>query len=147
MISLEQANIVITATLARARELGLPPIGAAVLDTGGHLKAMQAEDGLSFLRARVCQAKAWGALGLGVDTGKIAERYEAGGSNPGFIDALNVMSGGNVIPLRGGLLILDNNRQLLGAVGVSGALSEEDEECARMGIAALHAQNRAGDAE
>ena len=147
MISLKQANAIIAAALARARELELPPVGAAVLDAGGHLKSMQAEDGLSFLRARVCQAKAWGALGLGVDSGKIAERYEAGGSNPGFIDALNVMSGGNVIPLRGGLLIVDNNQQLLGAVGVSGALSEDDEECARAGIAAMHALSSAADAE
>ena len=115
----------------------LPPIGVAVLDPGGHLKALQAEDGVSFLRVRVCQAKAWGALGLGVDSAKIAERYQSGGSVPGFIDALNAMSNGNVIPLPGGLLIHDVNQQLLGAIGVAGALSEQDEMCARSGIEAL----------
>lgn len=140
MITLQQADTVVRAALAKARELELPPIGAAVLDSGGHLKVFLAEDGLNFLRVKVCHAKAWGALGLGVDTDKIAERYESGGSNPGFIDALNAMSGGNVIPLRGGLLIRDDRRQLIGAVGVSGALPEQDEECARAGRDALEQQ-------
>lgn len=140
MITLQQADTVVRAALAKARELELPPIGAAVLDSGGHLKVFLAEDGLNFLRVKVCHAKAWGALGLGVDTDKIAERYESGGSNPGFIDALNAMSGGNVIPLRGGLLIRDDRRQLIGAVGVSGALPEQDEECARAGRDALKQQ-------
>jgi len=136
-VSLQQSNAIIEAALVRSRELGLPPIGAAVLDAGGHLKAFQAEDGLNFLRVRVCQAKAWGALGLGIGSDKIAERYESGGPNPGFIDALNALSGGNVIPLRGGLLIHDREGALIGAVGVSGALPEQDEDCARAGIEAL----------
>lgn len=136
-ISLQQSNAIIEAALAWARELGLPPIGVAVLDAGGHLKAFQAEDGLNFLRVRVCQAKAWGALGLGIGSDKIAERYESGGPNPGFIDALNALSGGNVIPLRGGLLIRAREGALIGAVGVSGALPEQDEDCARAGIEAL----------
>ena len=140
MITLQQSNVIIEAALARARELDLPPIGAAVLDAGGHLKAFQAEDGLNFLRVRVCQAKAWGALGLGVGSDKIAERYESGGPNPGFIDALNALSGGNVIPLRGGLLVHDAAGTLIGAVGVSGALPEQDENCAAAGIAALSAK-------
>jgi len=140
MITLAQANIVIAATLAKARELELPPVGVAVLDGGGHLKALQAEDGLSFLRVRVCQAKAWGALGLGVDSDKISERYQSGGSTPGFIGALNALSGGNVIPLPGGVLIHDSDRRLIGAVGVSGASSEQDEACARAGIAAMRGE-------
>ena len=140
MISLEQAKAVVAAALDKARQLELPPIGVAVLDSGGHLKIFIAEDGLNFLRVKVCHAKAWGALGLGVDTDKIAERYESGGPNPGFINALNAMSGGNVIPLRGGLLIYDPQQRLIGAVGVSGALPEQDEECARAGKDALLAR-------
>ena len=137
MITLEQANTVVAAALTKARELDLPPIGVAVLDSGGHLKVFQAEDGLNFLRVKVCHAKAWGALGLGVDTDKIAERYESGGPNPGFINALNAMSGGNVIPLRGGLLMHDEQQRLIGAIGVSGALPEQDEACARAGKEAV----------
>ncbi len=137
MITLEQANAVAAAALTKARKLKLPPIGVAVLDNGGHLKIFLAEDGLNFLRVKVCHAKAWGALGLGVDSDKIAERYESGGPNPGFINALNAMSGGNVVPLRGGVLLYDDQQQLIGAVGVSGALPEQDEACARAGKDAL----------
>lgn len=135
-IDLEAANRVIAAALAKARALGLPPIGCAVLDAGGHLKAFQAEDGLAFIRVGVCSSKAWGALGLGIDSVKIAERYVSGGPNPGFINGLNAMTGGRVVPLAGGVLIRNGDGTVIGAVGVSGALPEEDEECAHAGAAA-----------
>ncbi len=136
-LTLKIANDIVAATLAKARDLNLPPIGCAVLDPGGHLKAFQAEDGLAFARIHVCQGKAWGSLGVGVDSDKIAERYVSGGPNPGFINALNAMTGGKVVPLAGGVLIRSNDGEILGAVGVSGAKPEEDETCARAGIEAV----------
>ncbi len=138
-LTLKQANQIIDAVFAKARELDLPPVGCAILDAGGHLKAFQAEDGLAFARVIVCQAKAWGSLGVGVDSNKIAERYCAGGPNPGFINALNAMTGGYVVPLAGGVLIKDADGNNIGAVGVSGAKPEEDEVCARAGLAAMRA--------
>ena len=133
-LNLKIANQIIEATLAKARAMELPPIGCAVLDAGGHLKAFQSEDGLAFARIHVCQAKAWGSLGVGVDSDKIAERYVSGGPNPGFINALNAMTGGKVIPLAGGVLIRNTEGDIVGAVGVSGAKPEEDEICARAGL-------------
>ena len=136
-LTLNIANKIIAAALAKARDIGLPPIGCAVLDAGGHLKAFQAEDGLAFARVHVCQAKAWGSLGVGTDSDKIAERYMSGGPNPGFINALNAMTGGKVVPLAGGVLIRNDDGEIIGAVGVSGAKPEEDELCARAGIEAV----------
>jgi uncharacterized protein GlcG (DUF336 family) len=133
-LTLNLANQIIAAALAKARALQLPPIGCAVLDAGGHLKAFQAEDGLAFARVLVCQGKAWGSLGVGADSIRIAERYVSGGANPGFIDALNAMTGGKVVPLAGGVLIRNAGGEILGAVGVSGAKPEEDEVCARAGV-------------
>jgi uncharacterized protein GlcG (DUF336 family) len=133
-LTLSIANQIIGSALRKARDLNLPPMGCAVMDAGGHLKALQAEDGLAFARVHVCQAKAWGALGLGVDSEQIAERYLAGGPNPGFINALNAMTGGKVVPLAGGVLIRDPGGAIVGAVGVSGAKPEEDAVCARAGI-------------
>lgn len=135
-LTLENANRIIEAALAKAREMGLPPLSVAVLDAGGHLKALQREDGQAFLRVRVCQAKAWGALALGTDSANIAERYEQGLRQQGFFEALNAMSGGRLIPLPGGVLIHNRSGDIIGAVGVAGALSEEDEACAMAGIAA-----------
>lgn len=135
-ITLAAANTIIAATLTRARALDLPPVGVAVLDAGGHLKALQAEDGLSFLRVRVCQAKAWGALGMGAHSRDIAARYCKEPLQVGFIDSLNALSGGQVVPLPGGVIIRDDDGAVLGAVGVAGAASEDDEACAIAGLRA-----------
>lgn len=135
-LPLETATTIIRATLAKARELNLAPVGVAVLDAGGHLVALQREDGLSYLRVRVCQGKAWGALAMGTHSRHLAERQAQGPNQQGFMGALNAMSGGQVVALPGGVLIRDADDNLLGAVGVSGAASEDDETCAAAGIEA-----------
>jgi len=136
-LSLKQANQLIDETLSTARQMNLPPVAVAVLDPGGHLKALQREDGVSFLRVQVCQAKAWGALGLATDSRNIAERYEQDSLQQGFINALNAMSGGKLIPLPGGVLIHAPSGQIVGAIGVAGAQSDKDEACAIAGIKAI----------
>lgn len=136
-LSLHEANQIIEAALKKAREMDMPPMSIAVLDAGGHLKAMQREDGQAFLRARICQAKAWGALALGTATRHIATRVEMGGQDEGFINALNAMSDGQLIPLAGGVLIHNSEGEIIGAVGVAGGPSEKDEACAVAGIEAI----------
>lgn len=136
-LTLAQANDLIAGVFSEARRLGLPPLAVAVLDAGGHVKAMQRQDGLSFLRADICQAKAWGALGLGVDSHHLATRFAADANQQGFMQALNTMSNGRVIPLPGGVLVRDREGVVLGALGVAGAASDQDEACARCAIAAL----------
>lgn len=135
-LTLSQSNRIIEVALAKGREMGLPPLGVAVLDPGGHLIAMQREDGLSFLRVKICQAKAHSALGMGTHTRHLAARYELGGRAEGFVNALNALSGGNVITVPGGVLVRAGDGAMLGAVGVSGAASEDDEACAVAGIEA-----------
>lgn len=136
-LTLGQANQLIEATLASARKMDMPPLAVAVLDAGGHLKSLQREDGVSFLRVQICQAKAWGALGLATDSRNLAERYQQDELQRGFINALNAMSDGRLIPLPGGVLIRDPSGQVLGAVGVAGGPSENDELCALAGIKAI----------
>ena len=136
-LTLGQANQLIEATLANARKMDMPPLAVAVLDAGGHLKSLQREDGVSFLRVQICQAKAWGALGLATDSRNLAERYQQDELQRGFINALNAMSDGRLIPLPGGVLIRDPSGQVLGAVGVAGGPSENDELCALAGIKAI----------
>ena len=142
ILSLTQANQIIDAALTKAREQNMPPTGVAVLDTGGHLIAFQREDGQAFLRVRICQAKAWGALALGTDSRHYAERVEKGGRDEAFISALNDMSSGQIIPLPGGVLIYDEAGEILGAVGVAGGVSEQDEACAMAGVEATGLQHR-----
>jgi uncharacterized protein GlcG (DUF336 family) len=139
-ITLNQANLIIEAAIKKGHELNLPKLTVAVVDRGGYLIALQRDDGATFLRPNISLAKAWGAIGLGVNSRDISKRYESGVRETGFINALNAMTGGSVIPLPGGVLIYDTDGELCGAVGVSGAVSEDDEVCALAGVAAAGLQ-------
>jgi uncharacterized protein GlcG (DUF336 family) len=136
-LGLEQANGLISEVFAAAAHRGLPPLAVAVLDDGGHLKAMQRQDGVTFLRADICQAKAWGALAMGTNSRHLADRFTQDAQQQGFIQALIAMSGGRIIALPGGVLIRDAGGDIIGALGVAGGPSEEDEALALAAIAAL----------
>lgn len=135
-ISLSQAETIVEGALAKGRELGLPPLSVAVLDSGGHLTSMQRDDGVAFLRATVCQAKAWSALALGASSRHFAERYAGDALQRGFINTTGFSARERIVPLPGGILIRDDSGRLLGAVGVAGAASEDDEACALAGVEA-----------
>ncbi len=64
-ISLETALGITRQALAVGRELSTAPLTIAVLDAGGHLVALQREDGASMLRPQIAIGKAWGAVALG----------------------------------------------------------------------------------
>jgi len=104
----------------------------AVLDDGGHLKVLKREDGASILRPQVAIGKAWGALGMGESSRHLGERLK---DRPSFLGALSDMSGGKVVPVAGGVLIFQDG-EIIGAVGVTGGTSDEDESCAIEGIKA-----------
>jgi uncharacterized protein GlcG (DUF336 family) len=136
-LSLQQANELIDEVLRAAHEKSMPPLAVAVLDAGAHLKAFQREDGVSFLRAQIAQAKAWGALAMACDTRQLADRYQQGGVEQGFVNALNAMTGGKIIPLPGGVLVCDDKGEIIAAVGAAGGPSEKDEACVRSAIESL----------
>lgn len=140
VLTLQQANSLIHEVLKTAREKQMPPLAVAILDPGAHLKALQREDGVSFLRVQIAQAKAWGALGMGTNSDKIAERYLKDEQQRGFINALNCMTGGQLIPLPGGVLIHNNEGEIIGAVGAAGGESNDDEACVLTGLKAIGLQ-------
>ncbi|MET1754427.1 heme-binding protein [Novosphingobium sp. RD2P27] len=133
MFSLEQARTVIATTRAKGREMGLNPLTVVVLDAGGHLVGMEREDGAGFGRPDVASGKAAGALAMGVSSRKLGDMAA---ERPQFMAALSVAWSGKIIPAAGGVLIKDAQGMLLGAVGVSGDLSDKDEEAALAGVAA-----------
>jgi uncharacterized protein GlcG (DUF336 family) len=131
-LTLERASIIVDAALAKAREAKYRPMCVAVLDQGGHLKALKREDNASVLRPLIAIGKAWGAIGMGESSRALGERLK---DRPAFLGALTTMSGGKVVPVAGGVLVLEGD-EIVGAVGVSGGTSDEDEECAIAGIRA-----------
>ena len=139
-MTLALASLVVDAALAAGRERGLMPLSVAVLDGGGHLVAFKREDGSGILRFDIAFGKAWGALGMGFGSRELAERT---GANPTFMAALSVVSGGRLVPVPGGVLVLSDGT-VIGAVGISGDNSDNDEACALAGIAAAGLQAKPG---
>ncbi|MEY4316855.1 MAG: hypothetical protein RI902_663 [Pseudomonadota bacterium] len=133
-LTLAQAQAIITAALARSKAEGFKPMGIAVLDAAGHLKAFAREDGASMFRFEVAQAKAWGAVGMGASSRQLAQRAK---DNPNFFVSLSATSGGKFLPQPGAVLILSNDGQVLGAVGASGGTGDEDELICAAGVEAV----------
>jgi uncharacterized protein GlcG (DUF336 family) len=134
-LTLDKANLIADKTLAKARDAKYRPMCVAVLDDGGHLKVLKREDNASILRPQIAIGKAWGAVGMGESSRALSERLK---ERPAFLGALSTMSQGKVVPVAGGVLIMDgaDGIDLIGAVGVSGGTAEEDEACAIEGIKA-----------
>src|SRR5258707_15781391 len=102
-LTLAAAQTIITAGLAEARAKKMKPLGIAVLDARGALKAYGAEEGTSLARAAIAEGKAYGALGMGLGSGAIA-KMEA--DRPRVIAAATP-GVGRLIPVAGGVLIKD----------------------------------------
>lgn len=132
-INLDQANRIIQAAFAKGAGLKLKPLSVAVLDPGGHLIAFQRQDNASILRFGIASGKAAGALALGVSSRKIGEMAA---ERPSFIAAMGPISPHGLIPAAGGVIAVDGAGQIIGAVGVTGDTSDNDEVCALAGIEA-----------
>ncbi len=132
-ISLEQAQIIATASLVKARELALKPVSVVVLDPRATLVVVLSEDGVSTLRPRIAQGKANAAIAMGMGTRALMARAE---QQAYFIQAVNGLAEGNFVPVPGGVLIRNETGALLGAVGISGDTSDNDEAAAVHGITA-----------
>ena len=138
-ILLAQAKILIEASLAKGRDLGLKPLSVVVLDERASLVACMSEDGVSQIRAKIAYGKANAAIALGMGTRALMNRAE---QQPYFIQAINGLTGGDMVPVPGGVLIRNAAGVLLGSVGISGDTSDNDEAAALAGIMAakLHAE-------
>lgn len=132
-ISLDEARTIIAAILAKAAELGLKPLGVAVLDSAGHLKAFERQDGASHMRLEIAMGKAHGAVAMGSGSRALYKRAQ---EQAFFLNAVNTLARGLLVPVPGGVLIRDAGGAIVGAVGVSGDASDQDEAAAVAGIAA-----------
>lgn len=130
-VTLAEAEAILHGAFSHAATGGLPPLTVAVLDAAGRLVAMKRQNNSSLLRPDIAQAKAFGALAMGMGSRGLAGRAQ---THPAFIASVTALAGGMLVPVPGGVLCYDGER-VVGAVGVSGALPDEDEACALAGIA------------
>lgn len=131
MLTLEVAQKIVAGALATARADSMMPLAVVILDPRGALKAMAAEDGISLKRPEIATGKAFGAISMGLGSRALFNRVQ---QQPYFIAAATHAVGGQMIPVPGGVLIKDAEGTLLGAVGISGDNSDNDEKAAVAGI-------------
>ena len=140
-LTLAQASTILDTALKTGREKKFAPLTVAVLDAGGHMIAFKREDRSGILRQDIAYGKAWGALGMGFGSRTLFERAE---KTPMFFTTLAAASGGRVVTNPGGVLIRNAEGDIIGAVGISGDTSDNDEHCAIAGIEAAGLKADAG---
>ena len=141
MLDLKTANAIVNHIIdAAAKRDDLKPMTAVVIDAGGAVICSQRQDGASPIRVDLAKGKAHGAVMMGLSSRKLGERAE---QQPYFVQAINALCDGSLVPVAGGVLIRDAAGTVIGAVGVTGDTSDNDEELA---IAAVKSVNLTPDA-
>ena len=133
-ISLSTAQTLIDAAFAKGQELGLKPLSVVVLDPRASMVAVMSQDGVSQMRARIAHGKANAAIAMGMGTRALMNRAE---QQAYFVQAINGLADGDFVPVPGGVLITDKDGTRVGAVGISGDTSDNDEAAAVSGIEAV----------
>jgi len=108
------------------------PLCVVVIDAGGHVIECEREDGVANRRFDVALGKAYGAVSIGVNSRTLGVMAV---DRPHFMNGVTAAIGGSLVPVAGGVLIVDGGRTI-GAVGVSGDTSDNDEAAAIAGILA-----------
>ena len=128
MLDLKTANTIVNHIIdAASKRIDLKPMTAVVLDAGGAVIASQRQDGASPIRVDLAKGKAHGAVMMGLSSRKLGERAE---QQAYFIQAMNALCNGSLVPVAGGVLVRDGSGAVIGAVGVTGDTSDNDEELA-----------------
>jgi uncharacterized protein GlcG (DUF336 family) len=130
-LALSSAEAIIAKTLAHAKSANFKPLGVVILDGRGTVKAVSIADGSSLARFDIARAKAKGALAFNMGTRGLEKLAK---DRPHFFaGAVSAIEGG-IVPVPGGVLIKDKDGAILGAIGVSGDTSDNDEAAALAGV-------------
>jgi uncharacterized protein GlcG (DUF336 family) len=129
-LTLAEANRIVQGAIAKAQELNIK-ISVAVCDVGGRLIAFNRMDGAIWGSVYGCQGKAIASAAFARDSGQLAERADTP-----IIRGIVAAEGGHMIPSQGAVPIVRGGL-LEGACGVGGGTSQQDEDCARAGVAKL----------
>ena len=130
-LTLQQANTIIDRAIAKAREMKTRPLGVVVLDDSGNIKAAQREDGATMFRIDIARGKAWASVAMDAPSRALAARAK---DNPNFFITLAATAQGKFLPQTGGVLIKNDQGEILGAAAASGGTGDEDEAACVYGI-------------
>src|SRR5512145_3359954 len=127
-LTLDDANRIAQAAIAKAREMNIK-ISVAVCDAGGRLVAFNRMDHAIWASVYGCQGKAIASVAFGRASGELAER-----AGSPIVQGIAAAEGGHMIPSQGAVPIVRNG-VIEGACGVGGGTAQQDEDCARAGVA------------
>ena len=129
-LTLAEANQIIQAAIAKAKEMNIR-ISVAVCDAGGRLMAFNRMDGAIWGSVYGSQGKAIASAGFARASGELQER-----AGTPIIQGIVAAEGGHMIPSQGAVPVIRNG-VCEGACGVGGGTAQQDEDCARAGVAKL----------
>ena len=127
----DAARAMMDAARDKAAEIG-KPVSVAIVDAGGAVMALERLNDAPSATVLVAEGKAVASAVMGRDSGRLEAMAE---SLPSIINALMMRYEGRFVPAQGGVVVRRDGT-VVGAVGVSGATSEEDETIARAGAEA-----------
>ena len=133
-LTLSDADWLVNSALAVGADQGFPPLAVAVIDVTGEVLVLRRADGGMPMSSRVAVAKARSAL-VALKPSGLLDKLP-----PGIIDTIQHLYGGNFVPRAGGVLITDGDDVILGAIGASGAQSDEDEVAVQTAVDRWHAR-------
>jgi len=129
-LTLSEANQIVHAAVAKAQELNIR-ISVAVCDAGGRLVAFNRMDGAIWAGAYGSQGKAVASVAFGRASGELQER-----AGSPIVQGIAAAEGGHMIVSQGAVPIIRNGI-VEGACGVGGGTAQQDEDCARAGVAKI----------
>jgi len=131
-MTLDLARQMCDAAVARAKDQGIR-VSVVVLDAGGHIVAVVRMDGCNYLSPDIARGKAYAAAAWKQASADLRERWQ---DSAAVVAGMVGISGGRIVPVQGALPIFDG-QCCLGAIGASGARSDEDEDAVRAGVEAV----------
>lgn len=142
MWNLNSARTAIAAAREFGAQNGLKPLAVVALDAGGYVVATEREDGASNGRVAIASGKATGALEFGMGSRSLMTRAE---QQAYFVVTAAAAVRTGVVPVPGGVLVRDSEGKVLGALGISGDTSDNDEAAAIHGVKAAGLAPDAGE--
>jgi len=134
-ITLEESLSICKEVLKKGRELKLMPLTVTVVDVAGVIRATMSEEGSGLIRSDIAYAKAWTCLAFNVSSNTLRDIFESQPRLATAVLGMQTLADGKLVPTPGGMLIQKDGKNI-GAVGVTGDVSDQDEICAIAGIEA-----------
>ena len=131
MVTLEDARRVIAAAEKKAAAIG-QPMNIAVVDQGGNLVAHVRMDNAWIGSVDISINKAWTSRAFDIETKALAKESQSGGQFFGIHET----NRGRVVIFAGGIP-LKRDGKVVGGIGVSGGLADQDQQVAEAGAKAF----------